>query len=52
MDKPIEPIPPAPEQCCRSGCQPCIWDFYDQELADYREAMKQWEAEQAKSALP
>lgn len=35
-----KPIEPAPNECCESGCDPCIWDIYRKEL-------RKWEKLQA-----
>ena len=45
--KPQPPVEPALEDCCRSGCNPCVFDIYDEELARYEERLAQWEARQA-----
>ena len=37
-----KPIPPADGECCESGCEPCIWD-------DYYEQLRQWHATQKSS---
>jgi Oxidoreductase-like protein, N-terminal len=29
------PKPPAANACCGTGCKPCVWDLYDQELTRY-----------------
>ena len=34
-----KPQPPAPNECCESGCDPCVWDIY-------RAALQQWEQAQ------
>lgn len=47
--KPQPPVEPAPEQCCRSGCNPCVYDLYDEEMAQYREQLALWEARQAQA---
>ena len=39
-----KPTPPADYECCESGCEPCVWDTYSEELA----AFKAFEAEQKK----
>lgn len=41
--KPIPPEEPALEDCCQSGCDPCIFDRYTEELEKYRQALRQWE---------
>ena len=30
------PIPPQPHECCGNGCQACVWEVYDEEMARYR----------------
>lgn len=35
-----KPEPPAPNECCENGCEPCVWDTY-------REALADWNAQQA-----
>lgn len=30
------PEPPLPGECCGSGCDPCILDVYEEELARWR----------------
>ncbi len=35
-----KPSAPAPSECCESGCEPCVWDVY-------REDMAKWKANQA-----
>lgn len=35
-----KPAPPAPNECCESGCTPCVWDVY-------YEALRQWQEQQA-----
>jgi len=27
-----KPTPPADYECCESGCSPCVWDTYYEEL--------------------
>ncbi|HXF67946.1 MAG TPA: oxidoreductase-like domain-containing protein [Burkholderiales bacterium] len=39
---PQPPREPAPEECCQSGCDPCVFDRYYQALERYREALRQW----------
>lgn len=54
MDKPAHPDarPVAPEcphsdDCCRSGCDPCVFDLYNEALARYRQALQEWEQRQS-----
>lgn len=43
MSKPLEkPIAPADDDCCGGGaCNPCVWDYYYEQL-------QHWRVEQAK----
>ncbi|XP_042319204.1 NADH-cytochrome b5 reductase-like isoform X2 [Sceloporus undulatus] len=34
----LKPIEPLPSQCCGSGCKPCIYDIYQKELEQWKEA--------------
>jgi len=33
---PPEPEPPDPSDCCGSGCVRCVYDLYDDALAQWR----------------
>jgi Oxidoreductase-like protein, N-terminal len=39
---PIPPAAPAMGECCRGGCDPCIFDLYEEELARYDAALREW----------
>lgn len=41
---PIPPEAPAPEECCNSGCIPCVYDTYNEAMDEYRAALKAWRA--------
>jgi len=41
---PIPPTEPRPEECCRTGCDPCIYDLYMDELDRYERERSAWEA--------
>ncbi|MES2299807.1 MAG: oxidoreductase-like domain-containing protein [Pseudomonadota bacterium] len=41
---PQPPQPPGIEDCCRSGCVPCVFDLYEDALQRYRESLAAWEA--------
>jgi hypothetical protein len=45
--RPTPPIRPDPEDCCHSGCDPCVFDLYDEEVERYRAALAAWEARHA-----
>lgn len=40
--RPIPPESPLPSDCCESGCDPCVFDSYSEELAHYRQALAAW----------
>jgi hypothetical protein len=35
------------EDCCHSGCSPCVFDLYDEALERYKAALAAWEARHA-----
>jgi len=45
-DPPTPPERPGDSECCQSGCSPCVFDFYYEELEEYRVELKAWEARQ------
>lgn len=34
---PPKPQPPDPSECCNSGCEPCVFELYE-------DALERWEA--------
>ena len=44
-----KPMPPADNECCESGCEPCVWDLYREELAHWQEEQKKAEEQSADS---
>lgn len=40
--RPQPPEPPLPSDCCDSGCDPCIYDLYNDELQLYRQRLADW----------
>ena len=48
---PQAPIEPPLEACCSSGCYPCIFDVYTEELQQYRLDLAAWQARQAAKDL-
>lgn len=44
--RPIAPERPLPTDCCESGCTVCVFDAYEEELADYRRRLAAWAARQ------
>ncbi|MFM0727253.1 oxidoreductase-like domain-containing protein [Paraburkholderia strydomiana] len=45
--QPLPPEQPDLNDCCHSGCSPCIFDLYDEALARYRTALAEWQARHA-----
>jgi oxidoreductase family protein len=42
MSKTIEkPQKPEEWECCDSGCSPCVWDRYNDDLKDWKESQKE-----------
>ncbi|WP_290700104.1 oxidoreductase-like domain-containing protein [Amphritea sp.] len=35
-----KPTPPADCECCESGCTPCVWDTYYEELQAWNAKQK------------
>jgi hypothetical protein len=44
MDKPLPPPKPLPQDCCGTGCIPCVMELYEEAMEDYRAALARWEA--------
>ena len=40
--RPLPPREPAPEECCGGGCEPCVYDRYNDALERYRDALQAW----------
>ncbi|WP_232231991.1 oxidoreductase-like domain-containing protein [Burkholderia sp. WSM2230] len=38
------------DDCCHSGCSPCVFDLYDEALERYEIALAEWQARQARRA--
>jgi hypothetical protein len=41
--RPTPPERPLPDDCCQSGCNPCVFDLYDEALERYEAALRAWE---------
>lgn len=44
---PAEPLPPDDAACCGSGCDPCVWDFFNEERRQWQADMAAWRARRA-----
>ena len=40
--RPLPPREPALEECCKGGCEPCVFDRYYEALERYRDALDAW----------
>jgi hypothetical protein len=47
--RPTPPERPLLEDCCQSGCSPCIFDLYEEALDRYEAQLRAWEARHAGS---
>jgi hypothetical protein len=41
--RPVPPARPDAGDCCRSGCDPCIFDIYAKDLDRYRSTLRAWQ---------
>jgi hypothetical protein len=48
LPRPVPPEPPGLNDCCRSGCNPCVFDLYDDALARHEIKLAAWEAIQGR----
>ena len=46
--RPMPPVRPSGEDCCKGSCDPCIFDVYDDALDRYRSDLQAWEERQAR----
>jgi hypothetical protein len=42
---PERPMKPSADECCGSGCKPCVMDLYREELKVWKECWVVWETE-------
>ena len=46
---PSPPRKPEVYECCGSGCIPCIFDLYEEDLERYETALKKWNERRAQA---
>ncbi len=46
--RPVAPGRPDNDDCCGSGCNPCIFDLYDEAMARHYEALEAWKKRNAR----
>ena len=51
LKRPVPPVQPELEDCCRSGCVPCVFDLYEDALARYEKELAAYEAALAAQAV-
>lgn len=39
-----KPDPPGDYDCCESACEPCVWDFYYEEMAAWNKQQAELKA--------
>jgi hypothetical protein len=40
--RPLPPREPEADECCQSGCEPCVYDRYWEALDRYEKALREW----------
>lgn len=48
--QPLAPQRPMPYDCCHSGCEPCVFDLYDEALERYEAQLRAWRARREQAA--
>ncbi|KAF9430290.1 hypothetical protein BGZ76_000888 [Entomortierella beljakovae] len=49
---PVKPNPPGAEDCCMSGCVHCVYDIYEEDRQEYKEALAEVLESIKKAGLP
>jgi len=40
--RPVVPPRPTMDDCCRGGCEPCVFDLYDEAVERYEAELRAW----------
>jgi len=46
--RPVPPVRPGSDECCRSACDSCVFDFYEDAVERYRAELKAWQERSAR----
>jgi hypothetical protein len=46
--RPVPPVRPHSDECCHSGCEPCIFELYQDALERYQSELLAWEQRQSR----
>jgi oxidoreductase family protein len=49
---PIPPTRPEQEDCCRGGCECCVFDLYEEAREKYDAALRAWEERRKREERP
>ena len=49
---PPRPEAPLPTDCCESGCEICVYDYYDEELSQNEADLARWRERPPGAPLP
>jgi hypothetical protein len=44
---PLEPVMPDLDDCCGQGCDPCVFDVYEEKRGLYLTALRAWQSRHA-----
>lgn len=47
--RPLPPRAPETEECCKQGCEPCVFDRYGDAIGRYQAALEAWLARHPES---
>ncbi|WP_353149841.1 oxidoreductase-like domain-containing protein [Pollutimonas bauzanensis] len=50
--RPVPPPRPDSSDCCGGGCNPCVFEYYEDEMDVYRAELSAWEARHKPNVQP